>query len=143
MSNVTKNLFLYLLVLVYCTTLLLHSWLCVHCPVSSVCHVWTVSFMIGLKFISRTINWYLKFLSWTRCNHSLQFYSRVLPPLGGCNQKKPKKKPEKTSLKFKIFGGVRFFRFFSVFFGFLRHFFGFFQSELRQEIPAIQKSCQE
>ena len=48
---------------------------------------------------------------------------------GGCNPKKPKK-TEKTSPKFEICGSVRFFfgffRYFSVFFGFLWHCFGFF-----------------
>ena len=40
--------------------------------------------------------------------------------LGGCNPKKTKKneKTEKTSPKFEICGSVRFFRYFSVFFGF-------------------------
>ena len=73
---------------------------------------------------------------------------------------KNRKKPKKTSPKFEICGSVRFFsvffgffryfsvffgffRYFSVFFGFLWYFFGFFRSELRQEIPAIQKSCQQ
>ena len=61
------------------------------------------------------------------------------------------KKPKKTSPKFEICGSVRFFsvffRYFSVFFGFFfgffRYYFGFFRSELRQEIPFIQKSCQQ
>ena len=47
---------------------------------------------------------------------------------------------EKTSPKFEICSSVRFFRFFSVFFVVL---FWFFLSELRQEIPAIQKLCQQ
>ena len=62
---------------------------------------------------------------------------------GGCNPKKPKK----TSPKFEICGSVRFFFcFFFGFFGFFRYFvvlFRFFRSELRQEISAIQKSCQQ
>ena len=69
---------------------------------------------------------------------------------GGCNPKKtekPEKKPKKPvpNLKFEVaFGFFRFFSvFFSVFFGFLWYFFGFFRSELRQEIPAIQKSSKQ
>ena len=75
---------------------------------------------------------------------------------GGLQPKKKPKKPKKTSPKFEICGGVRFFSVFSVFFGFFfgifRFFvvlfdfsvlFGFFRSELRQEIPVIQKSCQQ
>ena len=66
----------------------------------------------------------------------------------------PKKKPKKTeknrkkpdpNLKFAVAFGFFsvFFRYFSVFLGFLWYFFGFFRSELRQEIPVIQKSCQQ
>ena len=45
---------------------------------------------------------------------------------------------EKTSPKFEICSSVRFF------FGFFRGTFSvFFWSELRQEIPAIQKLCQQ
>ena len=68
-------------------------------------------------------------------------------------KKKTEKKPIKTeknqspNLKFVLAFG--FFGFFSVFFSFFRffsvfllYFFGFFRSELRQEIPAIEKSCQ-
>ena len=75
---------------------------------------------------------------------------------GGVATQKNRKNPKKTSPKFEICGSVRFFRFFSVFFGFfgifrlfsvflgfLWYFFGFFRSELRQEIPVIQKSCQQ
>ena len=55
---------------------------------------------------------------------------------GVATQKKPKKteknrkKPKKTSPKFEICGSVRFFSFFSAFFGFFRFFsvfFGFFR----------------
>ena len=60
--------------------------------------------------------------------------------LGGLQ---PEKKPKKTSPKFEICGSVRFFSVFFGFFGFLWYFFGFFRSEVRQEIPAIQKSCQQ
>ena len=81
-----------------------------------------------------------------RTNIVLLLYSKMQ----NCNPKKPKK----TSPKFEICGSVRFFfryfsaffgffRFFSVFFGFLWYFLGFFRSELRQEIPVIQKSCQQ
>ena len=82
--------------------------------------------------------------------------------MGGLQPKKNRKKTEKTSPKFEICGSVRFFsvffhfrlfsvffgffgflRFLSVFFGFSWYFFGFFRSELRQEIPVIQKSCQQ
>ena len=75
---------------------------------------------------------------------------------GVATQKKPKKteknrKKPVPNLKFAVaFGFFRFFsaffgffRYFSVFFGFLWYFFGFFRSELRQEIPVIQKSCQQ
>ena len=63
----------------------------------------------------------------------------------------PKKKTEKKNRKKKQpqilnLRSVRFFRYFRVFcfcFGFLWYFFGFFRSELRQEIPVIQKSCQQ
>ena len=71
----------------------------------------------------------------------------VICNLGGvATQKKPKKPV--PNLKFAVaFGFFRyfsaFFGFFSVFFGFLWYFFGFFRSELRQEIPVIQKSCQQ
>ena len=89
--------------------------------------------------------------------------NRIMKQWGGCNPKKTeknRKKPKKTSPKFEICGSVRFFsvffgifrlfsvffgffRYFSGFFGFLWYFFGFFRSELRQEIPVIQKSCQQ
>ena len=72
--------------------------------------------------------------------------------LGGLQQKKNRKKPV-PNFKFAVAFG--FFRFFSVFFGFFRvfsvffgffgflwYFFGFIRSELRQEIPVIQNSCQ-
>ena len=69
------------------------------------------------------------------------------------NRKKPKKKPVpnfKFAVAFGIFryfsvffGTFRFFSVFFGFFGFLWYFFGFFRSELRQEIPAIQKSCHQ
>ena len=49
---------------------------------------------------------------------------------GGLQPKKPV-----PNLKFAVAFG--FFRFFSW------YFFGFFWSELRQEIPAIQKLCQQ
>ena len=76
---------------------------------------------------------------------------------GGCNPKKTEKNRKKPvpNLKFAVafgfFGFFRFFRFFfrffSVFFGFFSVFCGtfsvFFRSELRQEIPVIQKSCQQ
>ena len=63
---------------------------------------------------------------------------------GGLQPKKTEKKTEKNSPKFEICGSVRFFPVFSVFFfGFLWCFLVFFRSELRQEIPAIQKSCQQ
>ena len=59
------------------------------------------------------------------------------------NRKKPKKKPV-PNFKFAVaFGIFRYFSVFFGFFGFLWHFFGFFRSELRQEIPAIQKSCHQ
>ena len=82
---------------------------------------------------------------------------------GVATQKKPKK-TEKNRKKpvpnFKFVVAFGFFRFFSVFFGFFRSFSGFFgffrffsvfcgtfsvffRSELRQKIPAIQKSCQQ
>ena len=102
---------------------------------------------------------------WTRDVDKINFSSTDTASdfWGGCNPKKTeknRKKPKKTSPKFEISGSVRFFsvffgifrlfsvffgffRYFSVFFGFLWYFFGFFRSELRQEIPVIQKSCQQ
>ena len=59
---------------------------------------------------------------------------RVMASGGGVATEKNRKK---NSPKFEICGSVRFF---SVF---LRYFFGFFRSEFRQEVPAIQKSCQQ
>ena len=52
----------------------------------------------------------------------------------------PKQTRKKTSPKFETCCSLRFISIF-VFFGFLWYFFGFSRSELRQEIPAIQKSC--
>ena len=74
-----------------------------------------------------------------------------MPPIRGCNPKKPKK-TEKTvpNLKFAVaFGFFRYFSaFFVFFFGYFRYFSGFFsvfcgtfsvfRSELRQEIPVIK-----
>ena len=86
----------------------------------------------------------------------LLFLSTAFNNGGVATQKKPKKteknrKKPVPNLKFAVAFG--FFRFFSVFFGFFRFFsvfcgtfsvfFGFFRSELRQEIPVIQKSCQQ
>ena len=67
---------------------------------------------------------------------------------GGCNPKKTEKNRKKPvpNLKFEVaFGFFRLFSVFSVFFGLFRFFVvlkRFFRSELRQEIPVIQKSCQ-
>ena len=70
--------------------------------------------------------------------------------MGGLQPKKTEKNRKKTSPKFEICGSVLFFSVFSAFFGFFRFFFRFFvvlfrffRSELRQEIPVIQKSCQQ
>ena len=85
------------------------------------------------------------------------FWGLMGTKLGGvATQKKPKnRKNPVPNLKFAVAFGFFsvffrifrffsvFFRYFSVFFGFFVYFFGFFRSELRQEIPAIQKSCQQ
>ena len=95
------------------------------------------------------------------------FWGLMGTKLGGvATQKKPRKTEKNPfpNLKFAVafgffgfffsvffgfFGIFRFFfrfffRYFSVFFGFFCGTFSvFFRSELRQEIPAIQKSCQQ
>ena len=57
---------------------------------------------------------------------------------GGLQPKKNRKKSKKTSPKFKICGSVRFFRLFSVFFGFLWYFFGFFGLNFDKKFQPIK-----
>ena len=76
-----------------------------------------------------------------------KWLARVIIRGGGLQPKKYRKKTkknEKTSvpnLKFAV--AFSFFGIFRVFFDFLWYFFGFFRFELRQEIPANQKSSQQ
>ena len=62
---------------------------------------------------------------------------------GGLHPKKPKRKRKKPVANLKFAVAFVFFSVFFGFFGFLWYFFGFFRSEIRQEIPAIQKSCKQ